>query len=196
MNIKRMSVWIGVAILLVLFASSCVSCPDPCPEYPEYPECEECPPSRECPICTKCPECFPCETKCIDQCFGFTDYKAGTNFSNQFGYYDVKFESIDGSDLEVWEVDGERSLHLPTAGIRIFLPCPAYEVLVRVGSWAGGPFNVTAYDGNKNMVDQVSVPGDNSFHAITLSGKDIQMVAITEVGDNEGALHRICIHYE
>jgi hypothetical protein len=152
MNIKRMSVWIGVAILLVLFASSCVSCPDPCPEYPEYPECEECPPSRECPICTKCPECFPCETKCIDQCFGFTDYKAGTNFSNQFGYYDVKFESIDGSDLEVWEVDGERSLHLPTAGIRIFLPCPAYEVLVRVGSWAGGPFNVTAYDGNKNMV--------------------------------------------
>ena len=58
------------------------------------------------------------------------------------------------------------------------------------------PFYLSAYDGSKDLVDQTSVPGDNSYHTVTLSGKGITTVIISDVGDNEGALAEICIDFE
>lgn len=183
MKFKRMAIWLCTALLIVVLTSSC----QPCPEERICPEC------TKCPVCTEIPNC---EEECCDICFGFSGFFVGTNLTDKFQLYKTRFESIDGSDLEIWEVDGYRSLHMPTTGVKITLQCPAYEVLLRLGSWAGGPFDVTAYDGNNNVVDQISVPSDNSFNDITLSGSGIETITITDIGDNEGALERICIHYE
>lgn len=182
MKTKNIFVWIGITILLVLFTTSCVPCP----------ECVE----TVCPECTECPECEECDPTCADRCLSFEDFLVGTNFLNEFQLDDFGFESIDGKDLDVLEIDGLRSLRLWTAGIRIFLPCPASEVIITLGSWAGGPIKVDARNSAKDQVDLESVPGDNSFHTVTLSGSDITTILISEVGDNEGALAKICVVFE
>ncbi|MDH5506592.1 MAG: hypothetical protein OEZ02_05185, partial [Anaerolineae bacterium] len=79
------------------------------------------------------------------------------------------------------------------AGIQIDLLAPAHTVTMTVGSYTSTPLIVTALDANGNQVDQVTVPGDNSVHPITLTGQNITRVTITG-GGYEGILVEICYY--
>jgi hypothetical protein len=59
-------------------------------------------------------------------------------------------------------------------------------------SWTPEPLEITALDGDGNVVDQTTVPGDNSVHTIELTGPGIASVVITG-GGSEGVLVEICV---
>jgi hypothetical protein len=180
MKIKRIPVWIGIAILLVLFASSCGQCP-------ECVECTPCPERGECP---------PCECYCCSGCVDFNGFQVGTNFGDAFELEGLSFISMSGWTFEVMEMDGENFLRLPIEETWIYLPCPASKVTLTVGSWAGGAITIEAIDEDQVVIFEERAQGDNSFHTVTLEGKGIWAVKITYDGDNEGALKEICVVYE
>ena len=84
-------------------------------------------------------------------------------------------------------------LQFDPAGLQIDLLAPAHTVTMTVGSWTSEPLKITALDANGNQVDQVTVPGDNSAHTITLSGQNITQIVITG-GGYEGILVELCYY--
>jgi hypothetical protein len=88
---------------------------------------------------------------------------------------------------------GVHGLQFASTGLQIDLLAPAYKVTLTVGSYTPEPLKVTALDVNGSQVDDVSVPGDNSVHTITLSGQDINQIIISGGGE-EGILVDLCFY--
>jgi len=88
---------------------------------------------------------------------------------------------------------GVHGLQFASAGLQIDLLAPAHKVTMTVGSYTSEPLKISALDANGSQVDDVTVPGDNSVHTITLSGQGIIQIMISGGGE-EGILVDLCYY--
>jgi hypothetical protein len=130
----------------------------------------------------------PAELPCVD----FYGYPDNAKPGRVFEIRGVRFTALGANEPFVNDVaTGVHGLAFDQDGIQIDLPRPASVVTLTAGSWTPEPLEITALDGDGNVVDQTTVPGDNSVHTIKLTGQGIASVVITG-GGREGVLVEIC----
>jgi hypothetical protein len=96
-----------------------------------------------------------------------------------------------GQPWFVNDTAGERGLQFDTAGASIKLPAPTDKVDLRIGTFAG-QVQISAEDQAGTAVAQVTVPGTNSYHDVTISGVHIARLVLAG-GGYEGILRSVCM---
>ena len=142
-------------------------------------------------MCTVTVSCGPTPTPEIIPCVGFREYAESHNFGNPWEIIGFTFTS--NSQLVIRRgANNINGLAIEDAGLRVELPGVAENITIQAMAMGNIPITIEALDGSKNLVDQVSVPDDDTLHVVHLSAAEISTVIFTG-GDNEAFLIEICI---
>ena len=174
-----------ILLLAIIFVLS--SCTQPTPEIPSTSETPVTLEPTNIEITdTQVPE--PVYTDCV----GFQGYLDNTNLGVEFEINGFRFTSLSGNDLIVNDATADvRGLQFQPVGVQSNLPRPATTVTLTAGAYFPEDLEINAFDSGGNVVDQISIPADNSVHSINLTDQGITSVSIIG-GGGEGILFEIC----
>jgi len=123
-------------------------------------------------------------------CIGFREYIDGDQFPNPWELIGFKFTG--NTALIIGAANNINGLKIEEAGLRVELPGTTEDVTIQAMAFGTLPITIDAVDSNKNYVDQVTVPDDDTLHIVHLSANEISTV-IFSGGDNEAFLIEICM---
>jgi len=178
---KSSKIFVLIFLAMVAFLAACM--PPPPAEAPTPTDSPV-----ETSASTDVPTAIPTQT--LTSCVAFSGYPDNTKFGNPFSLNSYKFTGLGGEPFV--NVSGSVvGLQFIDAGLEIDLSGPISTATLDVASFTSTPLTLSALDSSGAVVTSASVPGDNTVHAITLSGNNIVKVTIIGGGD-EGVLVSIC----
>lgn len=134
-----------------------------------------------------------------EQCVSFSDWDAPAEVESAFAKDDFVFETFQGEPQLIYETDTSYGpgLQVAETGVFIRLPRPSSQVALRTVSYNAEPLQITAFNDDGTVIDQITAPSDpqGTVHTVDVSGQQITGI-VTQGGQNEGVLVEVCIQTE